>query len=160
MIARGDCSVGVATSYCKARERTHHGACVLTMILNLEPRPEKKTQLFIRQSIKIMGLGTPGFESSIENIWRLSQIISHQVPEGMMEQFTHCFFLKHSALDVGTRYFTSHKDDPMGPVAPLDLMIDPKGILASMSDDKHFHGINNMVKYYTATEDSMDDMIR
>jgi hypothetical protein len=29
-----------------------------------------------------------------------------------------------------------------------------------MSDDKHFHGIDNMVKYYTATEDSTDDMIR
>lgn len=77
-----------------------------------------------------------------------------------MDQFTHCFFLEHSALDVGTRYFTSRKDDPMGPAVPLDVMIDPKGILASMSDDKHFHSIDNIVKYYTATEDSTDDMIR
>jgi len=38
----------------------------------------------------------------------------------------------------------------MGPAVPFDLTIDPKGILASMSDDKHFHGIEYMVKYYTA----------
>ena len=142
------------------RERTYHVACVLTVILKLKPRPEKKTQPFIRQSVRITGLGTPGFESSIDNIRRLSQIISRQVPEGTMDQFTHCFFLEHSALDVGTRYFTSRKDDPMGPAVPLDVMIDPKGILASMSDDKHFHSIDNIVKYYTATEDSTDDMIR
>lgn len=130
------------------------------MILKLKPRPEKKTQPFIRQSVRITGLGTLGFESSIDNIQGLSQIISRQVPEGTMDQFTHCFFLEHSALDVGTRYFTSRKDDPMGPAVPLDVMIDPKGILASMSDDKHFHSIDNIVKYYTATEDSTDDMIR
>ena len=40
-----------------------------------------------------------------------------------------------------------------GTVRPHDR---PKGILASMSDDKYFYGIDNMVKYYLATEDSMD----
>jgi hypothetical protein len=136
------------------------GAWVLTVILNLKSRPEKKTQPFIRQSVKITGLGTPGFESSIENIRRLSQIITRRVPEGTMDQFTHCFFLEHSALDVGTHYFMSRKDNPMGLAAPLDHTIDPKGILASMSDDKHFYGIDNMVKYYLATEDSTEEMIR
>jgi len=108
----------------------------------------------------LTGLGTPGFESSIETLQRLSQMISRQVSEGTMEHFTHCFFLEHSALDIGTRYFTSRKDDPMGPAAPLDRMIDPKGILASISDDQYFYGVDNMVKYYSATGDSTDDMIR
>ena len=138
----------------------NHGACVLTIILKLKTRPERKTQPFIRQSLKITGLGTPGFESSIENIQRLGQIIARQVPEGTMEQFTPCFVMGHSALDVGTRYFTSRKDDPIGPAAPFDCTIDPKGILASMADDRYFHGIDNIVEYYAASKYPVDDTIR
>jgi len=126
----------------------------------MESRPEKKTQPFIRQSVKMTGLGTPGFEASIDNIRHLNQIIARQVSEGTMDQFTHSFFLEHSALDVGTRYFTLRKDDPMSPAAPIDCTMDPKGILASMVDDKHFYGIDNTVKYYSATEDPLDDTIR
>jgi hypothetical protein len=39
-------------------------------------------------------------------------------------------------------------------------MIDPKGILVSMVDNEHFYGIDNTVKYYSATEDPSDDTIR
>jgi hypothetical protein len=107
----------------------------------------------------VTGLGTPGFELTIAKIQCLSQIISRQVSEGTMDHFIHGFFQENSALDVGTRYFTSRKDDPMSPAAPFDHTIDPKGILLSMSDDKYFHGVDNMVKYYSATEDLVDDMI-
>lgn len=93
------------------------------------------------------------------NIQRLSQLIGRQVSEGTMDLFTPCFFLENSAIDIGTRYFTSRKDDPMSPSAPFDHAIDPKGILMAMADDRHFYGTDNMVQYYVATQ-SEDDIVR
>jgi hypothetical protein len=77
-----------------------------------------------------------------------------------MDLFQHSNFLEHPALDVGTRYFTSRKDDLMGPSAPFDGSVDPKGILASIVDDKYFYGSDNIVLYYLAHRKTPDDAIR
>ena len=116
--------------------------------------------MFMRQSVKMTGLGTPAFQDCIGNIQRLSQILSRQVPEGHMDTFQHSNFLEHPALDIGTRYFTSRKDDPMGPSAPFEDSVDPKGILASMADDKYFYGADNIVLYYLAHRKEPEDDIR
>jgi hypothetical protein len=96
----------------------------------------------------------------MENIQRLSQILSRQVPEGNMDLFQHSNFLEHPALDIGTRYFTSRRDDLMGRSAPFDSYVDPKGILASIVDDKYFYGSDNIVLYYLAHRKTPDDAIR
>jgi hypothetical protein len=67
-----------------------------------------------------------------------------------MDIFTHGSFLEHPTLNIGTWYFTSRKDDPMGPSAPFDDSVDPKGILMSIVDDKYFYGSDNVVQYYSA----------
>ena len=114
----------------------------------------------MRQSVKLMGLGAPLFQDCIGNIQRLSQILSRQVPEGNMDLFQHSNFLEYPALDIGTRYFTSRRDDPVGPSAPFDSSVDPKGILASIVDDKYFYGPDNIVLYYLAHKKTQDDPIR
>ena len=96
----------------------------------------------------------------IENIQRLSQILSRQVPEGTMDIFTQGSFLEHPALNIGTQYFTSRKDDPVGPSAPFDHSVDPKGILTSIVNDKYFYGSDNIVQYYSAHLKSPGDVIR
>jgi hypothetical protein len=114
----------------------------------------------MRQSVKLTGLGTPLFQDCVDNIQRLSQILSRQVPEGNMDLFQHSDFLDHPAVDIGTRYFTSRRDDPMGPSAPFDDSVDPKGILASIVDGNYFYGSDNIVLYYLAHRKSPDDPIR
>ena len=116
--------------------------------------------MFMRQSVKLTGLGAPLFQDCIGNIQRLSQILSRQVPEGNMDIFQHSNFLEYPALDIGTRYFTSRKDDPVGPSAPFDNSVDPTGILASIVDDKYFYGPDNIVLYHLAHKKTQDDPIR
>ena len=77
-----------------------------------------------------------------------------------MDTFTQGRFLEHTTLDIGTRYFTSRKDDPVGPSMPFDHSVDPKGILASIVDDKYFYGSDNVVQYYSAHLKSLDDVIK
>lgn len=77
-----------------------------------------------------------------------------------MDLLQHNNFLEHPALDIGTRYFTSRKDDLMGRSAPFDSSVDPKGILESIVDDKYFYGPDNMVLYYLAHRKTPDDAIR
>ena len=113
----------------------------------------------MRQSVKLTGLGAPLFQDCIGNIQRLSQILSRQVPKGNMDLFQHSNFLEYPALDIGTRYFTSRRDDPVEPSAPFDSSVDPKGILASIVDDKYFYGPDNIV-LYLAHKKTQDDPIR
>src|ERR1700720_3539107 len=113
--------------------------------------------MFMRQSVKLMGLGAPLFQDCIGNIQRLSQIPSRQVPKWNMDLFQHSNFLEYPALDIGTQYFTSRRDDPVG---PFDSLVDPKEILASIVDDKYFYGSDNIVLYYLAYRKTQDDPIR
>jgi hypothetical protein len=48
----------------------------------------------------------------------------------------------------------------MGRSAPFDSYVDPKGILASIVDDKYFYGSDNIVLYYLAHRKTPDDAIR
>jgi hypothetical protein len=64
---------------------------------------------------------------------------------------------RHLTVNLATRYFTSRQDDPTG--APLDFnhTTDPKGIMASMVNDKYFHGEDNRVQYFTLGPYSTED---
>ena len=77
-----------------------------------------------------------------------------------MDMFTPGRFLEHTTLNIGTRYFTSCKDDPVGPSTPFHHSVDPKGILASIVDDKYFYGSDNVVQYYSAQRKSPDDVMK
>ena len=77
-----------------------------------------------------------------------------------MDLFQHSNFLEYPALDIGTPYFTSCRDNLVGPSAPFDSLVDPKGILASIVDDRYFYGSDNIVLNYLAHRKTQDDPIR
>jgi hypothetical protein len=65
-----------------------------------------------------------------------------------MEPFMFGQVHQFDTLDISTRYFTSRYDDPLGQQIEFDPMVDPKGILASISNSKYFHGEDNKVLFY------------
>lgn len=75
-------------------------------------------------------------------------MLARQVSEGTMEPFTFGQVHQFDTLDISTRYFTSRYDDPLGQQIEFDPMVDPKGILASISNSKYFHGEDNKVLFY------------
>jgi len=55
---------------------------------------------------------------------------------------------RFDTIDFSTRYFTARHDDPFGDAIPFGDTIDPKGILASMTNDAYFHGGDNETVYF------------
>lgn len=108
----------------------------------------KRTQGYLRQTVQVTGLNLPPFETCIDNMQHLHQVLSRQVPEGDMELFSPSTSLSYPSIEFGTRYFTSRRDDPLSAAMPFDHAVDPKGILTSMVADGYFHGEDNKVLYY------------
>jgi hypothetical protein len=75
-------------------------------------------------------------------------MLSREFPEHTLEEFVPDKFITYPAINFGTRYFTSRREDPYGSIVPFLPGVDPKGILSSMQSDTYFHADDNMVLYY------------
>ena len=84
----------------------------------------------------------------MDTLQRLHQVLAHQVTEGAMDPFFMGQYGRFDTIDFSTRYFTARRDDPFGDAIPFGNTIDPKGILASMTDDAYFHGGDNETVYF------------
>jgi hypothetical protein len=75
-------------------------------------------------------------------------MLSREFPEHTLEEFVPDNFITYPAINFGTRYFTSRRDDPYGSIVPFLPGVDPKGILSLMQTDTYFHAEDNTVLYY------------
>jgi len=78
----------------------------------------------------------------------MHQTLARQVTEGTMDRFEVNNLGQFDTVQFTTRYFTSHRDDPLGTAIPFDRSMDPKGVVATMLNDSFFHGEDNQVLYY------------
>lgn len=108
-------------------------------------------QRHISQSITLTGFDSPAFQTCVDNLQSLQQLLSRQIPDGTMEPFTLSHLSSYDSITFSTRYFTSRREDPFGTEIQFPHVVDPKGILASMSTDNYFHGADNEVRYYSMT---------
>jgi hypothetical protein len=99
--------------------------------------------------VQLTGLGTPSFQTCVDNLQLIHSTFNCQVPEGALEPFQPLEFLNHASIDMATRYFTSRREDPTGTAVPLLQAVDPKGILQSLGNGDYFHGPDNEVLFYT-----------
>ena len=102
--------------------------------------------------MQLTGFNSDDFKASIDTMQHLFQIFSHQVPEGAIEPLDFGHFGQYAVIEFSTRYFTSRHDDPHSDALPFDRSMDPKGILANISNPKYFHGEDNKVLYYILQE--------
>lgn len=100
--------------------------------------------------MQLTGLGTPQFQTCIDNLHIIHTTFSRHVPEGTLEPFQPSEFLNHPCVNISTRYFTSRREDPTGTAVAFPNTVDPKGILQSCSTNDHFHGQDNEVLYYAS----------
>ena len=80
-------------------------------------------------------------------------MLARQVLEGAMEQYAVGHFNGFDTIQLATQYFTSRRDDLANPQVPFNMLVDPKGFLASSSNEAYFHGEDNEVLYYTLESD-------
>jgi hypothetical protein len=108
---------------------------------------------YLRQSVQLTGLDTKTFETGVDNLRMLHVMLARQIPEGLMEQYNPSSYLQYPSIDLGTRYFTARRDDPLGAAIPFHPNVDPKGVLSSIATDTYFHGEDNQVLYYGLSTD-------
>src|SRR5258705_4056897 len=106
-------------------------------------------QRHLSQSVTMTGLDSTAFQTCIDNLRHLQQLLSRQVPDGAMEPFTPGQFSQSQSITLSTRYFTSRREDPFSTAAQFARVVDPKGILASMTTEDYFHGTDNKELYYS-----------
>lgn len=84
----------------------------------------------------------------------MNLMLARQIPEGLMDAYNPSSFQDYVSIDLGTLYFTAHRDDPHGAAIPFNHGVDPNGFLSSMANDKYFHGMDNQVLYYTMLQNN------
>lgn len=102
----------------------------------------------MKQLVHLTGLGTPQFASFIGTLEQLREIYSREVPEGALDAAPASHYHQQPTIDISTRYLTSRTEDPSGKAKPFGSGVDPKGILARLAGDTHFHGEENQVLYF------------
>jgi hypothetical protein len=93
------------------------------------------------------------FQTCMDTLQHLHQAFARQVSEGAMDPFSMGQYGRFNMINFSTRYFTSRHNDPIGDMIPFNNTIDPKGILASMTNDAYFHGGDNKMMYFTLRHD-------
>jgi hypothetical protein len=111
--------------------------------------PNDQQQGFIRQSVQLTGFNTEKFQTCVDTLQCLHQALARQVLEGAMDPFTVGQNGRFDTVEFSTHYFTARQDDPFGDAILFNNAVDPKGVLASMTDDTYFHGGDNEVMYFT-----------
>lgn len=108
---------------------------------------------YIRQQIKIAGIGSPVFEKTTNILRQLDSILNGPHPVDNVVPLETAKACGDTAWQPATRYFTSRKEDPNSKDLPFDRDEDPDGLLEGLRKDTHFHGEDNKVLYFASVID-------
>jgi len=101
----------------------------------------------MRQVITITGLGTPSFQSGVENLKRMLLMFANSFPEDKLNAWQHTEFQTWPAIECYTRYFTEKRLAPQEPEIEFEPMVDPHSVLRGLAGSDFFHGRDNHVEY-------------
>lgn len=99
------------------------------------------------------GLGTPLFDAAIKGLTDVYTAFGHCVtidklaPCGIVD-----YYLNYTTVQLSNRYFTS-KQEALEDQVAFSPDVDPEGLLALAAGNRYIHTDNNIVRYYTYTQD-------
>ena len=103
----------------------------------------KRTK-YLRQGIKLTGLGASTFNASMQGILNVFTLFSNHVPCDTLKNCENICntFGQHTSIDISNHYFSSIKNVPFG------KHVDPYGILARLQTPNYVRSELNNVRYY------------
>ena len=108
---------------------------------------EASRLIHLKQSVQLMGAGSPTFQSSMESLVDIQLLFAGHFPAGNIDYVTPTAFLDFVKIEASTRYFSSRDQDSLSESVPFSEHVDPKGILSAATGNTLFHGEDNDVKY-------------
>jgi hypothetical protein len=109
-----------------------------------------KQTRYLRQGIKLTGLGASTFNASMQGILNVFTLFSNHVPRDALKSCENICntFGQHMSIDLSNCYFSSIRNVPLERSVPFGRHVDPYGILARLQTPNYVHSELNEVRYY------------
>ncbi|GLB39707.1 hypothetical protein LshimejAT787_0702170 [Lyophyllum shimeji] len=115
-----------------------------------KPRMPVEKYKYLRQYIKISGLGTPTFEAALQSTGEIYGQFDRNFPDGALEGWSaaNSQGTGGDVLEASNRYMVQRRD-ASGSDIPFGELVDPKKILEGMArDSQQVHTDDNEVLYF------------
>ncbi|TRM55969.1 hypothetical protein BD626DRAFT_413207 [Schizophyllum amplum] len=135
------------------------GVVLKTDLPPIEKRLPPGRERYIRQAIKLTGLGLPMFESALSDIHGIREVFKRSVT-GAVADVDNFALDDGYSIDISNRYFSSGHDVNEEDITEFDNDVDPRGYLAERSSPEFVHTKLNQVSYVAYSEDPTEDRPR
>ncbi|KZT23147.1 hypothetical protein NEOLEDRAFT_1070042, partial [Neolentinus lepideus HHB14362 ss-1] len=119
----------------------HHSAC------SIRPKQNFKKG-FLQQSVQLTGYSNPEFQKNIDGLNLIARHIGRSFKEGVLLKWEPIDGDVRPTLSIMNKYFTSTRFTQKNNTVPFDKVVDPRGILTKLQDEKFIHTEDNQVTYY------------
>ncbi|KAF9038745.1 hypothetical protein BJ165DRAFT_1352692, partial [Panaeolus papilionaceus] len=123
---------------------THHSDSVAS----------RRARRYLRQQVKISGMGDDLFENAIDIIHEIYIKFSDCFDETSLEQWNPDFYDVSTALQASARYFTPASMAYGSGQVPFAPFVDPEGYLLQSMGSEYVHTTENRVDYYQRAVDA------
>ncbi|KAF8809758.1 hypothetical protein BYT27DRAFT_7093807 [Phlegmacium glaucopus] len=126
--------------------------------LREKPKITANRYRFLRQGVKLSGLGSPTFHNALMAANEIYGYFERQFSEGILELWGCSDDDKFPCIDISNRYLTPANEAHGLEDIPFDKGVDPQGILRSMAKGDgtttHIHTEDNQVRYFNTRKDT------
>ncbi|GLB38110.1 hypothetical protein LshimejAT787_0411610 [Lyophyllum shimeji] len=115
-----------------------------------KPRVNITKYKYLRQSIRISGLGTSTFGDALRSTGEIFGLFDREFRDGDLDSWTATSNqnAEDDIFDASNRYFTPRRDASLEESIPFDKLADPNNILKKMAGDQYVHTEDNEVLYF------------
>lgn len=110
----------------------------------------KKKVRYIRQAVRLTGLGNATFTKAVENIVEIYGVMAKHIT---LSPWQNNVYEGYDTIDANARYFSLRKYIPNERGQTFGNGVDPNGVLASLRDQYVIHGYDNKVEYLKEEKD-------
>ncbi|KAF8973568.1 hypothetical protein BDZ97DRAFT_1647707, partial [Flammula alnicola] len=111
----------------------------------------KRKATYIRQAVRLTGLGAISFENATDTIRSVQQLLSTHLRDDLWQAAS---YEGHTAIDASARYFTPRRFVPQERGQAFENGVDPNGVLADIRGQDLIHGSDNKVDYLREYQDN------
>ncbi|KAK0491753.1 hypothetical protein EDD18DRAFT_1358540 [Armillaria luteobubalina] len=113
-----------------------------------ETRNQKEKARFLSQTICLTGLGSEGFEDTVNAIKVMQQMGEWEFKEGELEDWKPSVVQGYTVVELLNQYFRPHTASNKEESVPFSTDVDPEGILGRLMQHKLMHMDDNIVSYF------------
>jgi hypothetical protein len=122
--------------------------------MSLFYRPNDRRAHLFRQSVTIVGHGSPHFAAALSALQRIYKYFNQSFAADVVKSFGPFWFEDLPCIEASTRYLTPSRDNNFGQNISIPPNIDPNGYMKKHVQSSLYHFTeDNVVKYLEVIPD-------